>query len=319
MSRIVGGSTAATARGRAAPLVLASLVALAACGTQGGAPPAPTVASLGGDAVARVGDVTIDRSLVEAVASARQVTPREALDLLVEDALLAQGAKARGLDERPAVKLALDRSRARWVADGIQARAIAAGPPSDQEVASLTAKHWQDFDAPPGLRVVHVVVMKKKGVVEDEARALAATIERAVHDAKTDEEFEKVAWAVPRGKLDVRLEVLPAFAADGRILEGGGAMDPVFVAAAFALPEGTVQTGVVTSSFGWHVIRVMAHVPEKRVPLEERRSRFTGEAQFLRGKAEKDAIVAPYRKGTVAITIDPAAEALMADAYHGLP
>jgi hypothetical protein len=298
--------------------VIGVLAVLLACGTHDQAPPAPTTAALGGTVVARVGAVTIERSLVEAVAQARNLDARAALDLLIEDALLAQGAQARGLDRRPDVKLALDRARARWVADGIQARANAKGLPSDEEVAALTAKHWQDFDAPAGLRVVHVVVLKKKGVPEDACRALAETIERAVHDAKTETEFEQAAWAVPRDKFDVRLEVLPAFAEDGRILEGGGAMDPDFVRAAFALKPGELQTGVVTTSFGWHVMRIIGRVAEKRVPLEERRQRFLGEAVFLRGKAEKDAIVAPYRKGTVAITIDPAAETLMANAYDGL-
>lgn len=296
---------------------LAPLVVLLACGTQSSTPPPPKTASLGGDVVATVGSTPIERSLVEQVAAAQHLSARAALDLLIDDALAAEGAKAKGLDRQPATKLTLDRARARFVADGIQARALARGAPTDEEVATLTARHWQAFDAPAGVRVVHAVVMKKKGVPDEERRALAVTLEEAVRGATTEADFETRAHTVMTGKPDLRVEVLPPFTADGRMLEGNGSMDPTFVAAAFALDDSHPQSGIVATVFGWHVIHLLGRTPEKRVPLEERRTRLYDEVIFVRGKTEKDALLGPYRKGT-SVVIDPAAEALMAGAFDGL-
>ena len=290
-------------------------IVLVACGTEGSAPP-PKAATLGGDVVARVGSVAIERDLVAKVADRQHVSARAALDLLIEDALLADGARARGLDTTPTVKLSLDRIRARFVADGIQAHAVARGLPSDAEVDALTARHWQAFDAPAGVRVVHVVVMRRKGTPEEASRQMAQTLADAAVGAKGSVDFQQRMTDVPHGKFDVRIEDLPAFAADGRILEGSGTMEASFVSAAFTLDAEHPVTGVVETSFGWHVIWLVEKVAEKRVPFEERRVRFADEAVFRRGKAEKDAIVASYRKGTSTV-IDPAADALMAGAVAG--
>lgn len=291
------------------------LIALLACGSENRAP-APKVSVLGGDVVAKVGSVTIERALVADVAERQHLSPRAALDILVEDALLSEGARARGLDVTPSGKFALDRIRARYVADGIESRAVARGLPSDAEVDALTARHWQTFDAPPGVRVVHVVVMQRKGTPVDASKQMAQTLADAAVGAKDSLEFLQRMQDAPHGKFDVRVETLPAFTADGRILEGSGTMEAAFVAAAFTLDADHPVTGVVETSFGWHVIRFVEKVPEKRVPFEERRERFADEAVFRRGKAEKDAIVGSYRKGTPTV-IDPAADALMAGAVAG--
>ncbi|CAN5324977.1 hypothetical protein BH09MYX1_BH09MYX1_64770 [soil metagenome] len=291
-----------------------ALLVLFACGARDGAPPPPKIGAIGGDVVAVVGTVVIERDLVAKVATAQNVEPRVALDALIEDALAAQGAKAKSLDLTPAVKLDLDRLRARWVADGIQARAVAVGPPNDEEVAKMTARRWQAFDAPAGIKVIHAVVLKKKGISEDAAVAKATQIAQAVAGSTNETEFADRAIAIPRDVFDIRIEPLPPFVPDGRVLEGNGAMDATFTAAAFALGPEHRLSGIVATSFGWHVILFLSRTPEKRVSLDERRVRFTEEAFFLRGKAEKESIVDSYRKGT-SVTFDPAADALMTDAF----
>lgn len=293
------------------------LLVVLACTTTSDAPKAQN-AVLGGDVVARVGSVSIEKSLVERVARERRITPREALDLLVDDALLAEGARARGLDQSPRVRFDHMRARARWVADGIEDRAVARGLPSDEEVEAITKKHWQSVDAPSGLRAVHAVVLREKAPSIEGARALAETIEAAVTEADSAQTFGEKAKAVPKNGFSVRIEMVPAFARDGRVLEGGGMLDAAFVAGVYAMSDQHRDRGIVESQFGWHVVYVVGLLPEKRVPFEERRLRFADEAVFLRGKAEKDALIASSRKGTT-IVIDPAADALMTSAVTGRP
>ena len=77
-------------------LALLAMVSAAACGGDRSAPqvggPSNVSATLGGEIAARVGNVTIHRKLVLAVARARGVSASQALDALVDEALFAQAS-----------------------------------------------------------------------------------------------------------------------------------------------------------------------------------------------------------------------------------
>ena len=300
---------------RGAWLVFA--VAAVACGEPTKkAPPQAGRAALGGEVVARVGDVTIERSLVASVAAAQHVTAQVALDRLVDDALAAEGARARHLDDTPAALLARRASRARLVADRIHADAVARGLPTDEEVAMLTERHWQSFDVPESLRVVHAIVMRKPTVTTERGLAVAEELRSAVVGAVDAKDFEvRARMADPHG-LEIRVETLPPFVHDGRMIQGG-ALDRTFADAAFALAQPGATSGVVETKFGWHVIRLVDRLPPKVVPLEERRVTFADEIIFVRGLEAKQAIVDRWKKATP-VSIDPNADTWMAEAVSAV-
>jgi len=291
---------------------LVPLVVALACGEPTKKPPPQAAsASLGGEVVARVGDVNIERSLVASVAAAQHVTPKVALDRLVDDALAAEGARARGLDTTRGVDLARRAFRARLVADRLHADAVALGLPSDEEVAKLTARHWQSFDVPESLRVVHAVVMRKPALAAERGTEVAEGLRVAVAGATDAKDFElRARMADPHG-LEIRVETLPPFVRDGRMVQGG-ALDATFVDAAFALAQPGSTSGVVETKFGWHVIRLIDRIPPKQVPLEERRVTFAEESIFVRGFEAKRAVVDRWKK-TTPVSIDPNADAWMAE------
>ena len=298
-------------------LLFVAVLAVLACGEPTRKPgPPPASAALGGEVVARVGDVTIERSLVASVAAAQHVSARVALDRLIDDALAAEGARQRGLDATRAVGLARRTARARFVADRIHADAAARGLPSDDEVAMLTARHWQSFDVPESLRVVHAVVMRTAAVPAERGAEVAAGLRNAVVDAADAKDFEIRARAADPHGLEVRVETLPAFVRDGRMVQGGG-LDPTFVAAAFALPQPGSTSAVVETKFGWHVIRVLERIPPKVVPLEQRRATFAEEIIFVRGLDAKQAIVDGWKK-TAPVSIDRNADTWMAEAVSAV-
>jgi len=276
------------------------------------APPQAARATLGGEVVARVGDVTIERSLVASVAAAQHVTPKVALDRLVDDALAAEGARARGLDRTRGADLARRALLARLVADRIHADAVALGLPNDEEVAKLTARHWQSFDVPESLRVVHAVVMRKPTVPKERGSEVAEGLRVAVALATDAKDFEVRARAVSAQGLEIRVETLPPFVRDGRMIQGGS-LDATFVEAAFALSQPGSTSGVVETKFGWHVIRLVDRIPPKQVPLEERRVTFAEEANFVRGLDAKRGVVDRWTK-TAPVSIDSNAETWMAEA-----
>jgi parvulin-like peptidyl-prolyl isomerase len=282
----------------------------AACGTS-----APTSsvapATLGGTTVAVAGSVAIDVSLVEEVARKNGSDARAAADALVYDAVLAQGASEKKLDRSPAAREGRRAVLARVVTDRLASDAAARGAPTDAEVAKVTARHWRDVDLPEQAHAVHAVVMTNDPEKKKRMRAVAEDLRRAVEGAKDADDFIARAKSVDAQGLEIRPEKLPLFVADGRVLEGGE-LDMTFVAAAFALKPGETSA-IVETPFGLHVIRMLERLPEKRVPLEERRAMFADEVRTMRAREAYAALLADAKR-KAHVVIDPAADALMSSA-----
>jgi hypothetical protein len=259
-----------------------------ACGSRG-PDRALAHAALGGEIVARVGDVDIPVGLVASVARARHITADAALALLVDDAVASKAAVAQGKDRSVELDFAVTSAKARATVDHLNAAAHAT-PPSDDEISALTKLHWLTVDAPEALVAVHAVARrappeKPDAHVDTAAKAVAAAILAAVGPATDGDDFQTRAKAVPHAGVEVVVQALDPFSADGRVMVEGGAgeYDKAFAAAAAALPAGATS-GVVESSFGWHVIRMVERRPARSVPLDERRRMFTEEVYARRGQ-----------------------------------
>ena len=181
-----------------------ALACVLACGTATSPTPSGAVAQLGGATIAVAGAIGIDRALVADVARANAETPQQAIDALVFDAVLAQGASARHLDRTAVVRQAERAVLARLVADRIDEAARDRGPPTDEELAKLTARHWRDVDCPEQARVVHVVVSTNDPEKMKRLRDVAEAVRKAVLDAKDAQDFVARAKAVDAEGLTVK-------------------------------------------------------------------------------------------------------------------
>jgi parvulin-like peptidyl-prolyl isomerase len=279
---------------RPAPRSMACvLVSTVMFGSACGSPPGKATlhGALGGDAVARVGDVVITAPLLARVAAAQDVAPAQALALLVDDALAANGAHVAGLDRTADVARAVTAGRARLTALRVREHARAAGPPTDAEVDELTRVHWLQVDLPEQRRVIHALVLTPKDpspLLSERALGLAGELATSEAQASSPDDFESRAKALPaRPGLEVKVERLEPFVADGRIaLPGGGDMDPDFAKAAFQLPSVGATSGVVATPFGWHIIRLVEILPEHRISFEDRRRWFKDETEAVRARRE---------------------------------
>jgi hypothetical protein len=275
-----------------------TILLVAACGGRKEVEPAPKATAA--STVAAVADDVIDAETVAAIAGALEVSPREALDRAVADAIAAAEGKRR---YGPAAAHQARRSAlSRTLLEGFEAEARHLGPPSDDEVAKATQKRWWELDRPPLLRTTHAVVMVKQPADDARARAVAARIAERVAGISDPTAFRAAASAVPADGLEVRVEDLPPFTRDGIALDPDapqprpqGSFLSDFVAAAFAIPAVGRTSKVVHTEFGYHVILAVASIPEHRVPLEERRTLVTADVLNERATARYDEALAHSR------------------------
>jgi hypothetical protein len=282
---------------RALLISAVAVAALVRCG--GKAPPAVERPPLDNGAVARVGDVAIPPSLVVAVAGAKGLSARAALDELVGDALAAQGASARGFAADPSVTWAQTTALARRIPSRFADEATRAGPPSDDELASVL--------------VVQAVVLRSPTLREEDALALARTTRQAVVGARSADEFVKRANAVPRANAKLIAQAVGPFAADG-IDPSGAELDAGFVAAAFALRTPFDPSPVVATPFGWHVLELVERkAPANAAEAEAQRSALADAVRNVRARMRLEALLRTLRSNEHVET-DPAADDLMARA-----
>lgn len=281
---------------RGARFATLALITLGACSSS---PPSPEAPPLGGEIVATVDALPITRAMVADVALAQSVPPRVALTHLVEDALLAREAVDQRLDTRLEVAWALRATLGRASARNIHRRAAALGPPTDEEVNELSATRGTEFERPESVHVVHAIVMRPKDAARaTEAREIALALATVLPTADSVDVFRTIATSRASAGIEVRVEDLPPFAIDGRILGGAGAMDETFARAAFALRTPGAMSDVVETSFGYHVIRLVERRPAESLSLAEKRARLADDIFARRARREVLAQVAERRAVT---------------------
>lgn len=294
------------------PALIAGVVALSCSAERPAAPREDRSASLGGQVAARVGEDAIPLSVVASVADAQGLSARDAAAKVIDDAVAAAAARGRSLDRRPPAAWRLTSALARMTSDRLFEDAKRMGPPTDREIQLLSERHWAEVDRPPSFRVIHAIVLRPKDAAATaDARALADVLHDAVAPSTDRDEFKARASAVPHDpKLEIRVEDLPPFTDEGWVTEGAGRMDEVFARASAALPSPGATSAVVETSFGWHVIRLLERLPERRMPVDARRVAFTREAYAMRAQEALRARLDALRAANT-VSVSPAAEQLM--------
>jgi peptidyl-prolyl cis-trans isomerase C len=278
--------------------------------------PPPTTSTLPAGVVADVGSIAIGLESVAAVASARQIQPREALDREIRDALFASAAVRAGLDQHLATRAALRGALARATLESLKQEAAQADL-RDTEIEEGTRRHFVELDRPEGYRVIHAVVRVAESAdapSKARAKALAERIVERVAPAGSEAEFKAAAESVDGGGLEVIVQSLPVFAADGRVLDERAPSErPMvlpFARAASHLARAGQKSGVVATEFGYHVIMLLERTPPLSVPLEERKIRLRDEILKLRARKLKEELLSRI-KSTLATNVERSADALL--------
>ena len=266
------------------------------------APPKPMPAQLPA-VLARVNgeDVTkadFDRLITNMEASARQPVPaerrdeifRKALDQLVTYKLLLQATRARKIDvtdeevessikqmrsqlpnEQEFKKalaargMTLERLKADTRLDisinkMMEAEAATQPAPADAQVRDFYDKNPDKFKQDEACRASHILFKVEEGADAATKKKLKDQAESVLKQARAGADFAQLA---------------KKYSADGSAQEGGdlnfftrGQMVPAFDQAAFALKPGEISD-IVTTQFGYHIIKVTERRPASTVPFEQ--------------------------------------------------
>jgi hypothetical protein len=183
------------------------------------------------------------------MAAATHSTAREALDALVADALLSEGARALAVDGSAEARWASDTGMARVLAERLRDDPAQQAQPTADELGTVTVAHAVVRSAVPGATAA-----------DTRGLSVARAIARAVTGAKNGNDFLARARAEPHAAVSVVAEQLAPFDATGAAADGAS-LDPEFVAASFSLRVPGETSGPVETPFGWHVIRLLERAP----------------------------------------------------------
>lgn len=273
--------------------------------------------SLPAGVAARVGTADVSIDAVRRVASARGLTLVAARDLLVREALFAEGARARRLDEGWAARAALRGRLARAVLEKLRSK-IYATPLARSELDEAIAERFAELDCPETFETYHVALLVPEGASADQrarARRAAEAIAHAAVGSRNTDEFRARANALDHAGFELRAERLLPVTADGRVVnreteQHVGDFDKGFAAGASKLTRPNETSPVVESAYGLHVIMLIARYPAHALPRDEQVEKVRDSIYAVRGKDEYDALAAALRKSH-APAIDRAAETLL--------
>ena len=159
--------------------------------------------------------------------------------------------------------------------------------PSDQEAKEFYAKNPEQFKEPEQVRASHILVRvdpKADAAAKKKART---EIDAVLKQAKSGTSFETLA---------------KEHSQDGSASQGGdlgyfgkGQMVPQFDQVAFTLKPGQISD-VVTTQFGYHIIKVVDHKSGRTVPYEEAESKIKDYLGREKKQAHADKFIEDLKK-----------------------
>ena len=159
--------------------------------------------------------------------------------------------------------------------------------PSDAEARDYYAKNPDKFKEEESVRASHILIRVDPGGDAAAKAKAKATIESVLKKAKAGEDFGKLAQQ---------------YSQDGSAAQGGdlnffpkGQMVPEFSNVAFALKPGQISD-VVTTQFGYHVIKVIDHKAGRVVPFEEAQGRIKDYLGREKKQAHADKFIEGLKK-----------------------
>jgi hypothetical protein len=262
--------------------------------------------------VATIGGHRVTAGEVTTLAREAGLPPREALDRLIGEALLAKEAERRGYGGRPEVAVGVRRAAVRALLAAQVERAVPESSITEDELAAAYEAQRARFARPEERTAIHVLFPLAADASEARAAAAQRLAEGVVSELRADGPDAVLARyaANPLAASDafrVVAETVPG-------LTRGGAFDPAFLEAVFALQAPGVVPGPVRTRFGWHAIALTSVRPDATLPLD--RARVVLRQELL--AARRGALLASLVEGLASQT-PPLVEGQLAARLASVP
>ena len=200
------------------------------------------------------------------------------LDNYLRKRLLVQEAIKNGFDKRPDVQADMQAAAEGALFDRYVRDVVAAPFVTDKDIRNYYDNHLSEFEQPEMVKVRHIVVVpngagpnpKTKGDALDEIQKIAGELRAGMMvPPGTDQNVAR------RLRTNVFAQAAQKYSEDASAPSGGdlgwnarGSLDPTFEQAAFEMPVG-VQSGIIETRFGYHIIFVEDRKPAGTAPFEQ--------------------------------------------------
>lgn len=208
--------------------------------------------------IATVDGQAIRAAQVELQARAAGVSPKEALEELINAEVVAAEATRRGLAADPSVREGIQGEMVRRFLAETFEKSVTSAAVTDEDLRHAWSKNAGVYDHPELVQVRHILAASTGA--DDAARRTAlrarmAEVAAAARGVASPEAFSALATRFSDATIKLVVQ-------DG-ITDRTTMTVPPFAQAAFALVNKGDTSGVVETSFGFHVIYLLDRIPER--------------------------------------------------------
>ncbi len=231
------------------------------------APPQKIVATINGEVITQIRLDTLYMSMQPQMRAQYEKAGGKVayLDNYIAKRLMIQEAIKSGFDQKPAVQSAMEAARESALFDSYVRDYVGSQLVSENEIAKFYEENKADFATPEQVKVRHIV-SSISGKTKEQAMEKIQKVAAGLHAYRKEG---------PRILLSRFSEAARQSSEDGVASAGGdlgwvarGVLDPSFEEAAFTMDAG-VMSGIIETSFGYHLIFVEEKQTAGAKPLDE--------------------------------------------------
>ncbi len=190
-------------------------------------------------------------------------------EILMKKAIVIK-ARKEGFDRKPEIKEQLSYVYDNFISQEYLAKVVTAGVAvSDDDLKKYYREHEQEFLLPEEIKVRHILIVSLKEAKPEEREKARARAEAVLQRLNRGEDFAKLAGELSEDQISA---------------SKGGELAPItlgktnseeFEKAAFALKNGEIS-GIVATSYGFHIIKMDEHQEKRTAPFAEARDYISG-------------------------------------------
>lgn len=248
-------------------------------------PPQKIVATINGEVITQIRLDTLYMSMQPQMRAQYEKAGGKMayLDNYIAKRLMIQEAIKSGFDQKPAVQSAMEAARESALFDSYVRDYVGSQLVSENEIVKFYEENRADFATPEQVKVRHIV-SSISGKTKEQAMEKIQRVAAGLHAYRKEGSRILLSRFSEAARQSSEDGVAPAGGDLGWVARG--ALDPNFEEAAFTMDAG-VMSGIIETSFGYHLIFVEEKQTAGAKPLDEVRHEIR---EFLLSQRSADVL-----------------------------